>query len=208
MKMIQKNNNNVIAAFDFDGTITYCDSGIFFLLYLSGFLKFLFYMTINIPVFMAFLIGKSGRQEIKEKIFAQFFKGTPLNQLRNKGETFSKNWLPKLLRKKALERIQWHRMQGHRLVLISASVDAYLDFWGKETGFHDVLCSKLAEDADGRATGKLLGPNCRKEEKVRRLKELLGSLNAFTIYAYGDSDGDKELLELADYPFYRCMEKR
>jgi hypothetical protein len=49
-------------------------------------------------------------------------------------------------------------------------------------------------------TGRLLGKNCYGPEKVQRLKTLLGSLEDYVIYTYGDSKGDRELLAIAQYP--------
>ncbi len=48
-----------------------------------------------------------------------------------------------------------------------------------------------------RVTGRFDGPNCRGEEKVRRLREAFGDdirLEA----AYGDTSGDRAMLALAD----------
>jgi phosphoserine phosphatase len=47
--------------------------------------------------------------------------------------------------------------------------------------------------------------NCFGPEKVARLTKLLGPKNQYTLYAYGDSRGDRELLELADFKYYREM---
>jgi len=38
-----------------------------------------------------------------------------------------------------------------------------------------------------------------------RLEALLGVRDGFTLYAYGDSRGDRELLATADYGYYRKM---
>jgi phosphoserine phosphatase len=69
-----------------------------------------------------------------------------------------------------------------------------------------VLASELAIDSQNCITGKLQGKNCWGEEKVAQLNELFGSKDNYILYAYGNSRGDKELLELADYPFYRTFE--
>jgi phosphoserine phosphatase len=50
-----------------------------------------------------------------------------------------------------------------------------------------------------------LGNNCRGAEKLSRLKELLGGWDGYQIYAYGNSAGDREMLQAADFPFYRCF---
>ena len=45
--------------------------------------------------------------------------------------------------------------------------------------------------------------NCFGPEKVRRVKEKYELENYEKIYAYGDSRGDKELLEFADYSDFK-----
>ncbi len=102
-----------------------------------------------------------------------------------------------------MTRLHWHQRQGHRCVLVSASMDIYLKPWAAAAGFDDVVCSTL-EFHDGRVTGRLAGGNCYGDEKARRLAQLLGEQD-YTLYAYGDSRGDKELLAMADYGYYRWM---
>ena len=47
-------------------------------------------------------------------------------------------------------------------------------------------------------------PNCRAAEKVRRLDAWLAAsgLRDATVWAYGDSNGDRELLARADHPLF------
>lgn len=203
MKEESYNNKEVIAAFDFDGTITYRDTTLAFLIFIAGYWKTFFLLLMKIPIIVAYVLGISPRQQTKESIFGAFMKGKSLEDIRRLGEAFSKDFLPRHVRPQALERIQWHQKQGHRCLLVSASIDAYLEPWAKSVGMEDAVTSRLAVDENGNVTGKLQGLNCRREEKVRRLSELLGPLEHYHIYAYGDSDGDKELLEAADDSFYR-----
>ena len=203
--IVKEDKKPVIAAFDFDGTITYRDTTFFFLLFIKGYLKTFLYMLKKIPILILFLLGKTSRQETKESIFEIFLKGKSISELKLLGEAFAKNVLPKKIRKEAQERINWHLKQGHRCLLVSASIDTYLIPWAHAMGFEKVLSSRLEIDENGIVTGKLEGLNCRREEKVRRLKEFLGPLEQFCIFAYGDSRGDKEMLEVADVPFYRMM---
>jgi HAD superfamily hydrolase (TIGR01490 family) len=101
------------------------------------------------------------------------------------------------------ERLEWHRSQKHRLLLVSASLDAYLQPFGRCLGFDAVLATRLEIGPDGRLTGRLDGPNCRGREKATRVGAWLATnLNgtASQLWAYGDSAGDRELLQMADYP--------
>ncbi|HEY4831754.1 MAG TPA: HAD family hydrolase [Waddliaceae bacterium] len=196
----------IVAAFDFDGTLTYHDTLFYFLLYTHGVVKAFYYFFFLLPVFIAYLIGKIDRQRTKEKVLRCFFSGRPINIVRKKGEAFAKEKLQHHLRPEAMQRFQWHLKQGHRCILISASLDVYLQPWSKMVGFQESLTSRLA-DENGIVTGKLIANNCRGPEKVRRLQELIGPREGYYLYAYGDSDGDQELLALAEASFYRKFEE-
>lgn len=193
----------VIAAFDFDGTLTDRDTTLSFFIFNAGFWKTWMRIIRTIPKLIGFIFGVVTRLEAKESLFSLFYKGMGQKELATVGQRFAENCIAKFLKAEAMERLQWHRTQGHRCILISASLDVYLKPWGEKVGFEGVIASQLAFDHEGKATGKLEGLNCRKGEKVRRLKELVGPLNQYVIYAYGDSDGDQELLEAATHPFYR-----
>ena len=196
----------VIAAFDFDGTITKRDSLISFLAFAAGKWQTAKKLFFSSPQIIGFLLNQVSRQEAKETILKQFFKGIPHHQLQEMGEAFSRSTtLSNLIHPTALKRLEWHRSQEHRCLLISASLDVYLAPWSIHHGFDDFICSKLAIDQNGNITGLLEGKNCWGAEKERRLFELMGSKKDYTLYAYGDSQGDEELLSKADYPFYRKM---
>lgn len=201
----KKNERPVVAAFDFDGTLTYRDTLSSFLLYAAGPLRTFLYLLIQLPILVAFAAGRATRQETKERVLKQFFSGASIDKLRQMGEAFVRERLSRHLRPEAMQRLQWHREQGHRCVLVSASLDVYLEPWAESVGMDVALTSRVAFDGEGKVTGKLVGLNCRREEKVRRLRELLGPLEKYQIYAYGDSKGDKEMLEIADHPYYRKM---
>lgn len=194
-----------IAAFDFDHTLIDRDSLLPFLYYHSGIVKTSFNLFLLIPVFIQFLLGVTSRQATKEKILTRFFKGTPFDQLQAKGEQYAEEKLDQYIKPKALEKLQWHREQGHRCIIVSASLDFYLAPWARRHGFETSLSSSLAINAEGRVTGLLKGNNCWGQEKVSRLLDYLGPKENFLLYAYGDSWGDKEMLALADYPFYCCF---
>ncbi|MGA8164608.1 MAG: HAD family hydrolase [Waddliaceae bacterium] len=201
-----RTKSQTIAAFDFDGTLSYRDTLFFFLLYAKGPIKTFCYLLSHIHVLAAFLLGKMSHQETKERILKKFFKGESIEKVKEKGRAFALERLSSHLRPEGLKRIRWHLDQGHRCIIVSASLDVYLQPWAMSMGFHDVVSSRLEVTKEGKATGYLDGENCRGAEKIRRLTELLGGpLENYCLYAYGDSEGDKELLEAADYPFYRTM---
>lgn len=195
----------VIAAFDFDGTLTHRDSLLPFLHFANGTLATLKNIFLETPHLVLYTLGYLGRQTLKEAFLTRFLGGRNQQEIQSLAEQFAKQILPKMVRPKGLERIQWHNNQGHRCILISANLDIYLKPWSRMNGFHDTIASLVDFSDEGLVTGRLMGLNCRGPEKVHRLTELLGSRDKYILYAYGDSEGDRELLNIADYPFYKRL---
>lgn len=191
-----------LALFDFDGTITKKETISEFLRFCIGNARFVLAVVKIFPSILGYFSGLIGNQEIKERLLFETVGGWQEEWLVEKGQEFAEKRLPSLVRPKALERIQWHKERGDRIVLISASLIYYLRPWADIVGIKEVIGVEL-EVEDGRITGKLLGENCYGAEKVRRLGELLDISNFDEIYAYGDSRGDREMLALANYPFFR-----
>jgi HAD superfamily hydrolase (TIGR01490 family) len=161
-----------------------------------------------IPVFFKFFVGLLSRQETKEQILTQFFKGMPIRLLKASCKRYADRKLDFYLNPQAIERLKWHQRQGHRCILVSASIDLYLRPWAERYGFEEVLSSALEITSKGIVTGKLQGKNCWGIEKVKRLTHYLGPKESYQLYAYGDSRGDQELLALADYPFYKSFKSK
>lgn len=194
-----------IAAFDFDGTITKKDTLIPFLHFAFGRVRTYLKILPLLPKLSLFFFGHCTRQEAKELILTKFLKGTPLVEVEKLGKAFAEGPLMKRIKKEALERLKWHKSQGHIAVLISANPSFYLSFWTKYVGFDFCIASNAAIDERGCLTGQLQGLNCYGEEKVRRLIKLFGNHSGYFLYAYGDSRGDKELLEFADQSYFRRL---
>jgi glycosyltransferase 2 family protein len=111
--------------------------------------------------------------------------------------------LQALLRPEALQRLRWHLQRGDRVLLCSASPRLLLQPLADWLGV-ELLCTEL-DQVQGRWRPQLAGPNCKGPEKVRRLQQHLGPLEGLTIEAYGDSKGDRELLQVATLPHYRSF---
>jgi HAD superfamily hydrolase (TIGR01490 family) len=155
------------------------------------------------PTLIAYALGVVDNGAAKEKVLIRCLGGMRLDELQQDAEGFAAYVLPGLLREEAMRRFAWHKKQGHRCVLISASMELYVRPWAQRAGFDEVIATRLETGGNGTVTGKLSGINCFGIEKTRRLELLLGEREGYTLYAYGDSRGDKELLSLADYAFYR-----
>ncbi len=191
----------VIAAFDFDGTITTRDTFVPYLDRAFGWWPVRRALLSLTGEAVRLLLKRRTRDDFKAKLIKRLFTGQALARLREVGHGHA-SAIESLLRPAAIERIVWHRQQGHRLVMVSASLDLYLEPIAERLGFDDLLCTRLSHDRS-LCDGGMEGENCRAAEKIQRLERLLGALDDYVIYAYGDSAGDKELLEAADFPHFR-----
>lgn len=207
MKLLNKNiNRNIIAVFDFDGTISTVDSLYDFICYAVGKFKFIKSVFLSIPLLIGFIIGLYSRGDIKAFILYKSIGNISKDKIEYIAKKYVYNRLPKIIYPNMLNRIQKHKEYGHKIILISASPSIYLDIWGSYIGF-DAILSTSFEFKNNFLTGKLESLNCWGPEKVKRLKEYLGkNIKQFKIYAYGNSRGDKEMLMFADYKWIKGNE--
>ena len=190
-----------IALFDFDGTITTDDSLIRFIRFVMGDMKTLWGMIILSPMLVTYELKLIPNYKAKQMMLSYFFKGMDEQQFRKVAEKYSLRQIDTMRRPKAMEKIAWHKEQGHKIVIVSASIECWLKPWCDRNNL-DLVATKI-ETKDGIVTGKLLTKNCYGIEKINRVKEVYNLSDYDHIYAYGDSRGDKELLALADESFYK-----
>lgn len=196
---------STIAAFDFDGTITYRDTLFPFLVFATGIPLTTVKVITELPSLINYGMERCSRQELKEKFIWRFFGNRPLEELMEIGKEYAQGPLSKKIKPKALEKLRWHQEQGHRCILVSAALDVYLKPWAELMGFDDLICSEVGINGRGLISGELNGLNCWGPEKARRLEQMLRPRSDYILYAYGDSLGDEEMLQLADRPFYRTF---
>ena len=186
-----------LAAFDLDGTLTHRDTLLPFLHRAVGRGRtYRALLASSLPLARAAAFGGPHRDVAKAAVLRGVLAGAPLDGLAEAAESFADHVVAQRLRPEVRERVDWHRTEGHELVLVSASPELYVTPIGRRLGFDTVLATRLEVGADGRLTGRLLGSNCRGPEKVMRLREWRGEGLALA-YAYGDSSGDREMLDLA-----------
>ena len=165
---------NVIAAFDFDGTLTYHDLLFSFLNYVSHPFHIARGVLCAVPYLPLGWSNPTYRQKAKETILSPVIGRMNLGTLKQKGDEFAKRIIPAKLRPEGMQKLHWHQQQGHRCILISANLDLFLEPWACYAGFHDLICSKVEVDSQQQLTGKLIGLNCWGAEKTRRLLQIAG----------------------------------
>ncbi|MGZ3633218.1 MAG: HAD-IB family hydrolase [Parachlamydiaceae bacterium] len=200
-------NKPIVAAFDFDKTLTTQDTLLPFVRLSLGRWKTYLNLVRVFPFAIGFLLGLQTRQQVKERFLTACFKGCSMSALQARGKEFVKQEISRFVKIEGVERLKWHQQQGHRCILVSANLNIFIPYWAESVGIPDVVCTILEEDGEEKATGKIAGLNCWGKEKVNRLQKILGRRENVILYAYGDSQGDKELLDYADYAFYRSFFK-
>ena len=192
---------NKIALFDFDGTITTDDSLLKFIRFVVGDRRFLLGLVVLSPMLVLYKLKLIPNYKAKQYMLSWFFKGMSKDDFLKVANEYSLVHIDKILRPKAIEKINWHKNQGHKVVVVSASIECWLRPWCEKNGL-ELIATKL-EIKDDIVTGKLLSKNCYGVEKVNRIKEIYNLKDFEYIYSYGDSSGDKQMLELAHEKFYK-----
>ncbi|MES2510077.1 MAG: HAD-IB family hydrolase [Pseudomonadota bacterium] len=191
----------VVAAFDFDGTLTKGDTLLPFLVSGLGWPRFLLALLACAPWLAGYALRLVRNDVAKRRLLLRTLKGRSLLEL----DQWTSRWLDAdfsaRLRNDAMTRLNWHLDEGHCCVLVSASPDIYLHRVARQLGFEGLVCTEMAVDGN-RLTGHMRTPNCHGEQKVVRLKAWLANrfgaeAASLTIYAYGDTSGDKPMLRMA-----------
>lgn len=193
--------NRVIAFFDFDGTITTKDTLLEFIKYVKGDASFYFGFILNCPILVLYKLKIISNQRAKEIMLNYFFGKMKSEEFSRHCESFMAEKLPAFLREKAMAEIKKMQAVGAEVVVVSASPENWLQAWCTANGIK-CIATKL-DTRNDRITGRINGLNCHGKEKVRRINEAFNLSDYSSIYAYGDTSGDRYMLAIANYKFYK-----
>jgi HAD superfamily hydrolase (TIGR01490 family) len=195
----------IVAVFDFDGTLIAGDSFCRFVTWHRNRLKVAIDLFIAAPLLALYVLRLVGNERHKMALFSRRYAGMRIEDFEALGRSFALEQLPAMVRKQGLERLRAHKNEGHRVVIVSASLETWIKPWA-EAHYVDVVLASKPEVSMGRLTGRLAGANCFGAEKIRRLFcALPKDRSSYEIYAYGDSRGDFDLLAAADHAFLRSF---
>lgn len=201
--MLNTHLKPIIAAFDFDGTLTRHNTFLPFLYSMSRSpAAFALRLSRLIPSLPDLFSGEEGRHRFKQGMIRNFFRGVSHEYLQTEAERFFSEERAHLFLPAALKRLEWHLERQHRCYLVSANITPFLAAWITRYPGLQLLATEL-ECREGIYTGEIQGYNCWGEEKLRRLRAAMAPEQEWTLYSYGDSAGDQALLEHADYAHYR-----
>lgn len=198
----------MVAAFDFDGTLTQRDTFTPFLARGLGWPRFAWAIIRCLPWLAGYALRLVPNHVAKQKLMLVTLKGRSTPEMDDWTTRWLANDFPGQLRDWTMARLAWHQQQGHCCVMVSASPNIYLERVARQLGFDDLICTEM-EVTDGHLSGRMRTPNCYGEQKVVRLTAWLRlrfgveSASAVTLYAYGDTPGDMPMLRMAGWAWYR-----
>ena len=197
--------------FDFDGTLTCADTLLEFIRYACGRRRFFIGFALFSPLLVLMKLHLYPNYRAKQRLFAWYFKGMSIDNFDLVCRRFAHH-NQRLMRLKALDKLREIFHNNETLCVVSASIDNWVrPFFetiskASRSDFQ-VIGTEVEVDTDGVLTGRFRTPNCYGAEKVRRVLEAMPQLKSnrddFWVVAYGDSRGDKELLEFADEAHFK-----
>ena len=142
-------------------------------------------------------------RKVKEK-FLKFIDGIKEQDLAKLVKGFYDEKLKIIVYEDALKMMKKLKNEGYDIYLISASPEFYINEFYNIKEVDKIIGTKF-NFKNGIFIGQMEGKNCKGEEKVRRLKEVLNNegieVDFKESYMFSDSLSDKPLLDLVGKPY-------
>ncbi|TCB51540.1 HAD-IB family hydrolase [Acinetobacter sp. ANC 4779] len=197
MYATSKKNKN-LALFDFDGTLCKKDSFTGFIFYALSKRHIVKQGIKILPWIQAYYLNAYPAHAMRSKLFRAMFSNANALELEKIAQEYANNLVSKL-NPPLLKQLRQHQALGDEVVLVSASVDIYLQPVCRLLNI-DLICTQT-EQINDTYTGQYTTPDCSSEQKKQRILEKYSLDHYSVIYAYGNSIEDKEMLELADHRY-------
>lgn len=193
-----------LAIFDVDYTLTKRETLVEFYFFMvkknPRYIKYL-PKSIFSSIFYVFKMYDASKAK---KTFIRFIDGIEENDMKKIVKEFYEKRLSKILYKDAIDMIKKMKKDGYKIYLISASAEFYLSELYNIKEVDKVIGTRFAKE-NGIHRNKILGENCKGEEKVKRLKEVLKKENIEVDFEnscmFSDSLSDLPLFNLVGYPY-------
>ncbi|WP_298844142.1 HAD-IB family hydrolase [Clostridium sp.] len=193
-----------LAIFDVDYTITKRETLLeFYFFMLKKNPKYIKYLPKSIfsSIFYVFKIYDASKAK---RTFIRFIDGIEENEMKKIVKEFYEKRLSKILYKDAIDTIKKMKKQGYKIYLISASAEFYLNEFYNIKEVDKVIGTRFIKE-NGLHRNQMLGENCKGEEKVKRLKEVLLKENIDVDFEnscmFSDSLSDLPLFNLVGHPY-------
>lgn len=190
-----------LALFDFDGTLTTEDTFTQFVVFATPRWRLIFGYALLWPAIFLYKRGVLSASKMRQLVIRVAFWRKSHAKLESLAAEYVQKYLPKVMREKAVTEMLRHQQRGDRVIIVSASISAYLRIWAQQHGV-ELLCSELGSN-NGRCTGKYLHGDCSGHNKVAAINRAVDVESYTTIYAYGDTEEDIPMLNLANERIFK-----
>ena len=192
-----KKNKN-LALFDFDGTLCNKDSFTSFIFFALS-KRHIFKQGLKtLPWIQAYFLNIYPAHSMRPKLFKSMFSGFSATAADQIAQEYSISIL-KHLDPILLNQLRKHQLNGDDVVIVSASIDIYLRIIADSLDVA-LICSET-HIQNGVYTGFYSTQDCSGIQKSIRIKDAYELDNYHAIYAYGNSEEDLAMLEIADFPY-------
>lgn len=181
--------------FDFDGTLTYSDTMFLYLKFYNA-SKFRIQFIKHIPLFTLLKMNLLDAEKVKKSFISSILKGQSKAKIEKKSQQFFQQYYPEIVRGNALDFIKNIDHSHTDCYIVSASLDIWVKPFADQ--FKMNLVATQAEFKNDIFTGNFVGNNCNGIEKVNRIKEIISGKKYDKTIAFGDTSGDKEMLDWAN----------
>ena len=192
-----KKNIN-LALFDFDGTLCKKDSFTGFIFYALSKRHIVKQGLKILPWIQAYYLNIYPANAMRVKIFNAMFKDAKASEIQDIAEEYAYQVMGQL-DVKIYQQLLAHQEQGDDIILVSASIDIYLEIICHLLNIN-LICTGT-EIIDGKYSGHYSTPDCSSEQKKIRILEQYNIDQYQKIYAYGNSEEDLDMLSLADFKY-------
>lgn len=189
-----------LALFDFDGTLTQCETFPRFVRSVVPAERLRAGRLRLAPLVLGYRLGLVSGTRIRAAVVDRALAGMEQSEFVAAARSWARDELPGTLRPPALARLRAHRDRGDTVLVVSGNFEALVAPWAASEGV--VALGSRLEVRDGRLTGRYAGPQCVLDEKVARIRAEVEPSRFDRIHAYGDTPEDRPMLLLADVAHY------
>ena len=191
-----------VYAFDFDGTLTKRDTFILLIAYARGWWRLIGGLLLFSPILVLMKLRLYPNWKTKQQVFSFFFRGMTITAFDELCRNFARD-KRKIMRKKGLTTLRQAIAEGSEVVVVSASIVNWVQPFFSEFGDAVKIEATKIDVRNDIVPGKFLTKNCYGEEKVKRISRRYPNRKSYHLIAFGDSKGDRRMLDYADEAYYR-----
>jgi phosphatidylglycerophosphatase C len=184
-----------LAFFDFDGTLTTEDTILPLGMFLTRTKSRRYLAAARLLALMALLKARViSNDRFKRRFCELLLKGEASDRIDALCRAFADQYVQRILNEPVVRRFREHRRAGDEVYIVSSNFGFVLRALERQLPADGVIATEPDVES-GQYTGRLRGAACDGAEKLSRVVSRFGPERVRQAAAYGDSRGDRPLLE-------------